>query len=149
MALTLAHRPPLRQPGLALLLAVAGFGWATIVFGISTWAPLSFIMLLLTGALDNISVVVRGTLMQVLTPDEMRGRVAAVNSLFISSSNELGAYESGQVAAWFGPVASVVSGGIGTILIVVATLRLCPRLAHLGPLHELRPTAETRIQDLP
>src|SRR4029077_12740811 len=97
----------------ALLVAVAGVGLATIVFGISTWLPLSFLILFLTGALDNISVVVRGTLMQVMTPDEMRGRVSAVNSLFISSSNELGAYESGQVAALFGPIFSFVGGGGG------------------------------------
>jgi predicted MFS family arabinose efflux permease len=142
MALIIAHRPPLRRPGLALLLAVAGFGIATIGFGLSTSLPLSFIMLLLTGALDNVSVVVRGTLMQVLTPDAMRGRVAAVNSLFISSSNELGAFESGQVAAWFGVVASVVSGGVGTIIIVLVTAWLCPRLAQLGPLRELQPDDE-------
>ncbi len=142
MAVVMAHRPPLRRPGLALLLAVAGFGVATIVFGLSEWLPLSFAMLFLTGALDNISVVVRGTLMQVLTPDAMRGRVAAVNSLFISSSNELGAFESGQVAHWFGPVFSVVSGGIGTILIVIAAAKLCPRLLRVGPLHELRPEGD-------
>jgi MFS family permease len=143
MAIVIAHRPPLRQPGLALLVAVVGFGVATIVFGLSTSAPLSFLMLFLTGALDNISVVVRGTLMQVLTPDAMRGRVSAVNSLFISSSNELGAYESGQVAAWIGPIASVVSGGIGTIVVVFVTAWLCPRLARLGPLRELRPEHKT------
>ena len=109
-------------------------------------------MLFLTGALDNVSVVVRGTLMQVLTPDSMRGRVAAVNSLFISSSNELGAFESGQVAHWFGPVASVVSGGIGTILIVIAAVNLCPPLLRVGPLHQLRPEGEVKdesIQKLP
>lgn len=139
MALVIARRPPFRRPGLALLFAVAGFGVATIVFGYSTSLPLSFVMLLATGALDNISVVVRGTLMQVLTPDEMRGRVSAVNSLFISSSNELGGFESAQVSHWFGPVFSVVSGGIGTIVVVVAAAVLCPRLTKVGPLHELRP----------
>jgi len=147
MALTLAHRPPLLRPGLALLVAVAGFGVATIIFGISTWIPLSFLMLVLTGALDNISVVVRGTLMQVLTPDAMRGRVAAVNSLFISSSNELGAFESGQAAYWFGPVISVVAGGIGTIMVVVAAAALCPRLLRLGPFHELRAESENSVSE--
>ncbi len=132
MALLLAHRPPLRRPGQALLAAVAGFGVATIVFGFSKSIPLSFVMLLLTGAFDNISVVVRGTLMQTLTPDEMRGRVAAVNVVFISSSNELGAFESGMTAAWFGPVASVVGGGIGTILVVLLVMWRWPRLRLLG-----------------
>ena len=89
MALVLAHRPPMRQAGKSLLWAVAGFGIATIVFGLSRNPYLSFAMLLLTGALDNISVVVRQTLVQLLTPDEMRGRVSAINAIFIASSNEL------------------------------------------------------------
>lgn len=131
-ALLLAHRPPLRRPGRALLLAVAGFGAATIVFGFSDIFLLSFAMLVLTGAFDNVSVVVRGTLMQTLTPDEMRGRVAAVNIVFISSSNELGAFESGTTAAWFGPVASVVGGGIGTIVVVLLAQWRWPRLWRLG-----------------
>src|SRR5206468_3459163 len=84
----------------------------------------------------NISVVVRGTLVQVLTPDAMRGRVSAVNSVFIGSSNELGAFESGVTAAWFGPVASVVGGGIGTILVVIAAMLLWPELLRLGPLQQ-------------
>jgi MFS family permease len=139
MAFWLAHRPPMRRPGFLLLLAVAGFGAATIVFGFSQWFWLSFAMLALTGAFDNVSVVVRGTLMQTLTPDEMRGRVAAVNSVFISSSNELGGFESGAVAALFGPVASVVSGGVGTIVVVLLTALRWPRLVRLEPLHALRP----------
>jgi MFS family permease len=137
MAVFLAHRRPLRRPGQALLLAVAGFGAATIVFGISGEFFLSFAMLAVTGALDNVSVVVRGTLMQVLTPDEMRGRVAAVNVVFISSSNELGAFESGATAAVFGPIVSVVAGGIGTILVVVMVMLKWPRLLTVGPLHAL------------
>jgi MFS family permease len=135
MALTLAHRPPLRRPGVALVWAVTGFAAAWIVFGLSESFVLSLIMLALTGAFDNISVVVRGTLVQVLTPDAMRGRVSAVNSLFIGSSNELGAYESGETAYWFGPVASVVGGGIGTILVVIAVMLLWPEILRLGPLH--------------
>jgi MFS family permease len=138
MAIWLAHRPPLRRPGVALLLAVAGFGMATIVFGFSTSFWLAFPMLALTGALDNISVVVRGTLMQSLTPDQMRGRVAAVNSIFISSSNELGQFESGLVAHWFDAPRSVVSGGIGTILVVIAVASRWPQLLRLGPLHLIR-----------
>ncbi len=97
-ALVLAHRPPMRQAGKSLLWAVAGFGVATIVFGLSTDPYLSFAMLLLTGAFDNISVVVRSTLVQLLTPDEMRGRVSAINAIFIASSNELGEFESGVAA---------------------------------------------------
>jgi MFS family permease len=135
-ALLLTHRPPLMRPGRALLLAVAGFGAATIVFGFSENLLLSVAMLVLTGAFDNVSVVVRGTLMQTLTPDEMRGRVAAVNIVFISSSNELGAFESGTVAAWFGPIASVVSGGVGTMLVVWAVMWRWPRLLHLDSRYE-------------
>jgi MFS family permease len=137
MALVQAHRPPLRRAGSALLWAVAGFGAATIVFGISRNPYLSFLMLLLIGALDNISVVVRSTLVQVLTPDPLRGRVSAVNAIFIGSSNKLGAFESGATAQWFGPVASVVGGGIGTILVVVATALIWPPMRQLGSLHRL------------
>jgi MFS family permease len=140
MALVLAHLPPLRRAGRTLLWSVAGFGAATIGFGLSGDPVLSFVLLALTGALDNISVVVRGTLMQTLTPDVLRGRVAAVNTVFISSSNELGAFESGMTADWFGPVASVVGGGVGTILVVVAVMLRWPRLLTLGQLH---PTART------
>jgi MFS family permease len=139
MALAMAHRPPLRRAGRALLASVAGFGVATVVFGLSRDPYLSFIMLALTGALDNVSIVVRGTLVQLLTPDAMRGRVSAVNTIFIVSSNELGAFESGMTAYWFGPVASVVGGGIGTVLVVLAVMALWPQVLRLGPLH--RPTA--------
>jgi MFS family permease len=141
-ALALAHRPPLKRPGQALLLAVTGFGAATIAFGLSQNYWLSFALLALTGALDNISVVVRGTLLQTLTPDEMRGRVAAINSLFISSSNELGGFESGETAALFGAVPSVVGGGVGTILVVLLVMLRWPRLVRLGPLHALLPVEE-------
>jgi MFS family permease len=135
MAVLLAHRPPRKRPGRALLLAVTGFGAATIVFGLSRDFTLSFVMLAVTGALDNVSVVVRGTLMQTLTPDEMRGRVAAVTTVFISSSNELGAAESGYTAKWFGPIPSVVGGGIGTILVVLVVIWRWPLLLRVGPLH--------------
>jgi len=135
MGVLIAHRPPPKRPGVALVLAVAGFGVATIVFGFSTDFKLSFVMLLLAGALDNVSVVVRGTLLQTLTPDEMRGRVAAVTLVFISSSNELGAAESGYTAKWFGPVASVVGGGIGTIVVVLLVIARWPLLLRLGPLY--------------
>jgi MFS family permease len=131
MALWTAHRPPFQQAGRALLGAVAGFGVVTIVFGFSTHFWLSLVTLALTGAFDNISVVIRHSLVQLRTPDAMRGRVTAVNSVFISCSNELGAFESGAIAALFGPVVSVVSGGVGTILIVLLAAVLWPELRQL------------------
>lgn len=136
MALVLAHRPPFKHSGPALLLSVAAFGIATIVFGFSTWFPLSLAMLILAGAVDNISVVIRHVLVQVRTPDHLRGRVSAVNSVFIESSNELGAFESGLVAKLFGPIASVVSGGIGTILVVAGIAWWLPEIRKLGRLQE-------------
>ncbi|MFP4381149.1 MAG: MFS transporter [Candidatus Sumerlaeia bacterium] len=139
MALILAHLPPMRHAGRNLLLAVAGFGVATIIFGLSKSFWLSMVMLFLTGALDNISVVVRHTLVQMLTPDKMRGRVSAVNSVFIGSSNELGGFESGLVARLFSPVISVVSGGIGTILVVGAMALASPRLRRFGSLRDAKP----------
>jgi MFS family permease len=138
MALVMAHRAPLARPGRTLLWAVAGFGLATIAFGLSDNFYLSFAMLFLTGVFDNISVVIRGTLMQVLTPDAMRGRVAAVNSLFISSTNQLGAFESGMTAHWFGLIGSVVFGGYATIVVVVSAALRWRALRHLGPLNTLK-----------
>ncbi len=132
MALVLAHLPPMRHAGRNLLLAVAGFGGATIVFGLSRSLPLSLVMLFLTGAFDNISVVVRWTLVQVLTPDAMRGRVMAVNNVFIGSSNELGGFESGALAQAVGPFWSVVGGGIGTLLVVAATAVVWPQVRRFG-----------------
>lgn len=136
MALFLAHRPPMRRAGPALLWSVGGFGAATIVFALSKSPAVSFLMLLVAGALDNISVVIRGTLVQVLTPDEMLGRVAAVNAIFIGSSNELGEFESGVTARMFGAVRAVVLGGIGSILVVLAVAWGWPSVRRLGPLHE-------------
>jgi MFS family permease len=138
MAIMLAHRPPLHRAGRALLWAVAGFGAATIVFGLSTDPYLSFAMLFLSGAFDNISVVVRQTLVQGLTPDEMRGRVSAVNAIFIASSNELGEFESGIAARLLGVVPSVVIGGVGTILVVLGVASVWPGLVKLGSLHDVR-----------
>jgi MFS family permease len=140
MAMILAHRPPLRRAGPTLLLSVAGFGLATIGFGLSTDYNLSFLLLALIGAFDNVSIVVRGTLVTLLTPDAMRGRVSAVNTIFIVSSNELGAFESGMTAEWFGPVWSVVGGGIGTLLVIVWVMFKWPQVMRLGPLNN--PTGE-------
>ena len=134
MAFALAHRRPIQRAGHAMLFAVAGFGAATIIFGLSTNYALSFLALAITGACDNISVVVRHTLVQFLTPHAMRGRVSAVNNIFIGSSNELGALESGLTPALFGPVISVVAGGIGTILVVLGIAKKWPQLLKIGPL---------------
>jgi MFS family permease len=141
MGLVIAHLPPMRRAGTTLLWAVTGFGVATVVFGLSRSFWLSMAMLFLTGAFDNVSVVVRHTLVQLLTPDTMRGRVSAVNNVFIGSSNELGAFESGVTAAWFGPVISVVAGGVGTVLVVLAAIRLWPALCGLGSFVAVKPAA--------
>jgi MFS family permease len=139
MAFLLAHHPPLRHAGKTLLATVAGFGLATIVFGFSTNYFLSLAMLVATGAFDNVSVVIRGTLVQTLTPPAMRGRVGAVNIVFVSSSNEMGAFESGVAAKYFGPIASVVSGGIGSILVVLSVMALWPPMFRLSLLPSAKP----------
>jgi MFS family permease len=139
MAMWIAHRPPLQRPGRALLWAVAGFGAAIVVFGISTWFWLSLVALFFTGAFDNVSVVVRQSLVQLLTPDALRGRVTSVNQIFIGSSNEIGALRAGLMAALFGPVTAVVAGGIGTILVVAAVARGVPALRALPSLQHLKP----------
>jgi len=137
MALILAHLPPMRKAGKLLLWSVAGFGLATIGFGLSRNFWFSWAMLFLTGLFDNISVVVRHTLVQMATPNEMRGRVSAVNSIFIGSSNQLGGFESGMVAHLFGPIVSVVSGGVGTLLVVASWTFLFPGLRRFGTFLEL------------
>jgi MFS family permease len=134
MALVVAHLPPFRRAGRTLLLAVAGFGVATIIFGLSRNFWLSVGLLALLGALDNISVVIRSTLMLTRTPDAMRGRTSAVTGLFISASNELGGFESGLTAELFGPIASVVGGGIGTLLVVLWVARIWPQMRALKTL---------------
>lgn len=117
MALFLAHRPFRRKAGVTMLWCVAGFGVFTILFGLSRSMVLSLIALFLVGATDMVSVIVRAVLIQVATPDEMRGRVNAVDMVFIGASNEFGEFESGLTAQWFGAVPAVVLGGIGTILV--------------------------------
>jgi MFS family permease len=134
MAMGLAHRAPLTRPGLALLWTVAGFGLAIMVFGFSHYFWLSLIALFFTGAFDTVSVVV-----QLLTPDHLRGRVTAVNQMFIGSSNEIGALRAGLMAALFGPVAAVVWGGLGTVAVAAAIARTVPALRRLPALHTLRP----------
>ncbi len=132
VALVIAHRPPFKRAGRTLLIVVAGFGLATIVFGLSNWFWLSLLMLALLGALDNISVVIRSTLLLLRTPDAMRGRVNAVHSVFVGISNELGAFESGTVAALLGPVGAVVAGGIGTLAVVAWVALRWPVMLRLG-----------------
>jgi hypothetical protein len=134
MALVIAHRPPMRRAGQALLTSVAGFGVATVVFGLSRDYWLSLAALVMTGALDTISVVVRHSLVQLLTPDGMRGRVSAVNGMFITASNELGGFESGALASLTSPTFSVVFGGLGTLVVVAVVAAVCPPLRRYGRL---------------
>ena len=130
MSLLLVRWPLRRRVGRSLLLAVAVFGLATVVFGLTQSFGLALAALVVCGAADSISVVMRSTLVQLETPDTMRGRVSAVNSIFIGASNQLGEFESGAVAALYGPVVSVVSGGIGTMLIAAVWFKLFPTLAQ-------------------
>jgi MFS family permease len=128
-SIVLTRFPVTRRAGTVLLTAVAVYGVATLAFGLSTSLVLSLAALVVSGAADMISVVIRQSLVQLDTPDEMRGRVSAVNSVFIGASNQLGEFESGVTAAWLGPVGSVVVGGVGTLLVACAWLRLFPALA--------------------
>ncbi len=134
ISLCIAHIPPFKKAGRTLLWAVAGFGMATVVLGISGSFWLSLLMLFLLGGLDNISVVIRSTLLLTRTPDTMRGRVSAINALFIGASNELGGFESGLAAQLFGPILAVAGGGVGTILVVLIVALLWPEVRRLGPL---------------
>jgi len=128
MAIVVAHCPIRRRAGLTMLLSVAAFGVLTIVFGVSHSLILSLVALFLLGASDMVSVIIRATLVQVATPDEMRGRVNAVDMLFIGVSNELGEFESGLTAQWFGTVSAVVLGGVGTLLVIATWAWLFPDL---------------------
>jgi MFS family permease len=126
--IALTFSPMKKRQGYKLMFAVAGFGLCIIIFGFSSWYWLSFIALLLAGMLDGISVIVRGTILQLTTPDEMRGRVSSVNSMFINSSNELGQFESGFMARALGTVPSVIFGGCMTFLVVIITWFKAPGL---------------------
>jgi len=130
-AIMLAYKPITKNAGRNLFLNIALFGIATILFAVSTNYYLSLFFLFLTGAFDNVSVVIRHTILQLSTPDEMRGRVSAVNSIFIGSSNEIGGFESGLAANALGLVRSVIFGGVMTILIVAGTYKIAPKLRKL------------------
>ena len=128
MSLWLTRYPLTRRVGHIMFYSVAGFGLATLVFAVSTSFLLSLAALFTLGALDMISMVIRGALVQLETPDEMRGRVSAVNAIFINTSNQLGEFESGITAQWFGTVPSVVIGGIGTLMVVALWMYWFPAL---------------------
>ncbi len=134
MSIVLARRPLTSEVGRKMMMAVAVFGVATIVFSLSTNITVSVIALLVVGASDTVSVVVRSSLVQLLTPDEMRGRVNAVNSLFIGTSNQLGEFESGMLAGVIGPVVAGIVGGVGTIAVVLLWTRLFPDLLKVKTL---------------
>ena len=134
MAVLLAYRPLRRRVGKIMLACVAGFGVFTIVFGISRSLTLSLISLVLVGAADMVSIVVRGTLVQIATPDSVRGRVNAVDMIFIGASNELGEFESGLTAHWFGTVPAVILGGVGTLLVVALWAWMFPELRNVDKL---------------
>jgi hypothetical protein len=136
VSLWLARRPMRRRLGHRMFVAVALFGVGTIVFGLSRSLPLSVAALALLGAADVVSVVIRSSLVQIRTPDEMRGRVAAVNLLFIGSSNQLGEFESGTLAALVGAVPAVVLGGIGTLVVAGLWMGLFPGLRRLDRIEE-------------
>lgn len=134
MGVVIAHWPLRRRAGLTMLWCVLAFGVFTVIFGLSHNVWLSLVMLFLIGASDTVSVIVRHTLIQLSTPDEMRGRVSAVNTVFIGASNEVGQFESGVTAQWFGAVPAVILGGVGTIAIVITWACLFPRLRKLNRL---------------
>jgi MFS family permease len=139
MSVLLTRWPIARHAGPKLFAAIVVFGLATLAFGLSTSFPLSLAALCVTGAADMVSIVVRQTMIQLETPDAMRGRVSAVASVFIGASNQLGEFESGATAAWLGPVGSVLLGGVGTLLVAALWWRAFPALArrdalvHDGP----------------
>ena len=132
MSLVIAYRPPLANAGKYLMIGIAGFGISIIFFALSRNFYLSLGLLMLSGMFDNISVIIRATTMQLITPDEMRGRVASVNSIFIGSSNEIGSFESGVAARLMGLIPSVIFGGTMTLLIVGLTAKFAPLLRRLN-----------------
>ena len=147
MAIVLAHWPLRGNSGPKLLWAVAGFGVFTIVFGLSRSLTLSLIALVLAGASDMISVIIRATLTLLATPDDMRGRVTAVDMIFIGTSNEFGQFESGLTAQWFGTVPAVVLGGVGTLVVIALWTWLFPELRQAGELNSLTVEAQSTTAD--
>jgi MFS family permease len=145
VSIGLTHLPPFKQAGRTLLGTVACFGLATIVFGLSRSFWLSLLMLFLLGGFDNISVVIRSTLLLTRTPDALRGRIAAVNALFIGASNELGGFESGLAAQLFGPVLAVAGGGVGTLLVVLCIALIWPEMRRLRSLSESRGEHQSEV----
>jgi MFS family permease len=142
MAMALAHRPLRGRAGPTLLWSVAGFGICTIIFGVSRSLILSLMSLILLGASDMVSVIIRATLVQLRTPDEMRGRVTAVDMVFIGASNELGQFESGLTAQWFGTVPAVLLGGVGTLVVIAVWAWKFPELRRAGKLSAMKSVAE-------
>jgi MFS family permease len=134
ISIAIAHAQPFKKAGRTLLWSVAGFGVATIIFGVSRSFWLSLVMLAILGGLDSISVVIRSTLVLTRTPDALRGRIAAIDSIFVGTSNELGSFESGLAAQLFGPVIAVAGGGVGTVLVVLCVALLWPQMRRLGSL---------------
>jgi MFS family permease len=141
MSVVVAHWPLRKRAGATMLWCVFAFGMCTVVFGLSHNVALSLVMLFILGASDTVSVIVRHTMIQLSTPNEMRGRVSAVNTVFIGASNEVGQFESGITAQWFGTVPAVVLGGLGTILIVTAWAWLFPDLRRMDTLAPEQPAA--------
>lgn len=136
VAIALAYLPPMKRAGATMLACVAIFGLATVGFGLSHNFALSLACLFVLGAADMVSVVIRGVLVQIKTPPAMRGRVSAVNLIFIGASNELGEFESGLTAAWFGAVPAVILGGLGTLTVVALWTWKFPEIRNYGELHE-------------
>jgi MFS family permease len=142
MAVAVAHWPIRARSGPLLLWSVGGFGICTIIFGISKSLVLSLAALICLGAADMVSVIIRATLVQLRTPDEMRGRVMSVDMVFIGTSNELGQFESGITAQWFGTVPAVLFGGVGTLVVIALWAWWFPELRCAGKLHEMKSVAE-------
>ena len=151
MAAVVAYRPLRRRAGATMLWCVFGFGLFTVIFGLSHRVSLAVAALVLVGACDMVSVIVRHTLVQLGTPDEMRGRVSAVNGVFIGASNEVGQFESGLTAQWLGAVPAVIAGGLGTIAVVAVWAWLFPELRRVDELtpHRIEPSASASGPDEP